>query len=276
MSAIFPHRAVTERYLHTGGTGGSSRKAVIAAFLGGLGCAVVVANLPAGSLTFGPAPAASEAALKNADSCKERAWPYNRCADPVAHDQMEKTPTRTVTADQPPPAADSAPPPVQVTASAETKTTTGISQGSTQPNTRPQAEIPAPPAPVTPQNMPASRPAEAIAAGPPATLASPPPATAASPPAAALRKAVLAENVADEPAPRVTKRKVANRQNLKQRRAEQGIRAASRRQQNSHSCRRPPSGRTGCAALLHSHCRSAQRRARVSTSPWRPSRGVGA
>jgi hypothetical protein len=164
MSGIFPHDAVVERYLHTGPRR-SSRKLVIGAFLAGVACAAVAANLPAGWLASesSGSPSAPKVAKRSDDACKERTWPYNRCADaPATTAAAPREPDKAVRVVEAPPKnppAQTANPPPQ-TAAQQTipapatdpaRQTTGTA--SAQPNSMPSATSPNP-APTSQASLP--------------------------------------------------------------------------------------------------------------------------
>ena len=133
MSAVFPHDAVVQRYLHTGKRH-SPRKAVVASVLGVIACVVVAATLPAASPKSG--------AEKSVTA--EQAKPVP-AAQPFVQDVASQT------------AASTSPPQIQI----ETSTATN-GAAMNQPNARPV------PSPVL--AMPAPQPdAPAVAVPPPAT-----------------------------------------------------------------------------------------------------------
>lgn len=144
MSGIFPHDAVVERYLHTGPRR-SSRKLIIGAFLAGAACAAIAANLPSGSgKSDSSAPPAAKIAKRD-DGCKERTWPYNRCADaPATTAAAPREPEKPVRVVEAPPKN----PPAQTVAqettpvAAPARQTTGTAPA--QPNTMPAAAAPNP------------------------------------------------------------------------------------------------------------------------------------
>lgn len=221
MSAIFPHQAVTERYLHTGGRRGTSRKVVVATFFAGVACAVVVANLPAGSSAGSSTPSGPQVAKRISDGCRDRTWPYNRCANTAAR-EGDTAPVRDVAAAPSAATQDAA-------TVAESQSAT-IGQGSSRVDAMPRpadtAAAPNPPVPPAPESPAPLAQANPTPAPEPARHAAPDPAPAAEPAKPATSASAAEESARKPPPPRVAHKAAATRRV----RAEQRVRAARLRQ----------------------------------------------
>jgi hypothetical protein len=190
MSAVFPHDAVVQRYLHTGKRR-SRRKIVVASVFGVLACVVVAAALPAG------APKSEAGKSVTAEQAQTTTA---LAAQPVVQDVAAQT--------------QASPPKVGVEAG-----TTGAAVN--QPNATPaqmRAEmVTNPPAPAALAPLPAM---QAVAAPTPATPPAPVAQTTDTPPAAANQAAAapppVAANQGAAPAPKPAVTKLSSHKTKRQ------------------------------------------------------------
>lgn len=219
MSAVFPHKAVVQRYLHTGPRR-SSRKAMIAALLGCVACGAVVVTLQAGSprsatpAVAGKAPVPVVVSDANAAAQPAPAAPVKvalRVDAPAS--ATGQVPDRDSQVRPNPTPPNQAPSPVEAAAA---------------PN-----PPPAPPAPAMQADAPqAPLPEQAAVPQAPAPeqahAAAPEPAVRT--PAAAPRKPVTSHRVAEKSTRKPTPKKVAQKAGTTHERAAQRIRTAHRQE----------------------------------------------